>query len=373
MQIIENKQLRPNIKHPAIVSQLKSDIVQGVFLPGAKLPTRTEMEERFGVSNMTMQLVMDHLRRDGFVNTNGRNGTTVAEFPPHLYHYGLVFYGKPRHGTLPWTRFWDALHQESQVLSDSGPRKIMTYMGISGHVDDPDRIRLLADIRAQRLAGVLFVQLFDSICEPIIAQAPALPCVSVAATSQLNVPLIKMGSGFMTKALDALQQRGRKRIAFITGPRINLMDGLDQMLAQRGMRSEPFWEMEFHLDLPGPAKSWMELLMRFPQAQRPDGLVITDDNLVEAATMGIASAGVRVPEQLDVVALCNFPWVTPSIVPARRLGYDARRVLAFAISCIDQKRQGLTPPSCTLIPLQFEHEVSKAVNENMNPNIASLT
>ena len=57
-------------------------------------------------------------------------------------------------------------------------------------------------------------------------------------------------------------------------------------------------------------------MLHGPAHDRPDALVITDDNLVPAATAGVLAAGRRVPADLEVVAHANFPHVTPSAVPA---------------------------------------------------------
>ena len=71
-----------------------------------------------------------------------------------------------------------------------------------------------------------------------------------------------------------------------------------------------------------------------------DALIVMDDNLVEHASAGILAAGVRVPEQLDVVAHCNFPWPAPSVLPVARLGYRAAEVLDRCVDWINARREG---------------------------------
>ena len=58
------------------------------------------------------------------------------------------------------------------------------------------------------------------------------------------------------------------------------------------------------------------------QPERPDGLIVTDDNLLTSASEGLLAAGVRVPEEVSVVALTNFPNLVPSAVPVTRIGFD---------------------------------------------------
>ena len=369
MQTADSKIFRTPVKHQKIVGMLKSEIVNGTFPPGSRMPTRDDLKERFSVSRITVQLAMDRLRREGFVITNGRNGTTVAEQPPHLFHYGIVYPGRPTRRGSPWLRYWEAIDQEVKALTLSGPRRFTSYYNFNGHIDEPDYVRLKADLHGQRLVGVFFIQLFNQYMDMVMDEAPNMPYVALAGKPHREMPIIVSESGFLTKALDHLKSRGRKRIAFVTGPRTVLMQGVDQMLAERDMSTESYWQLQFHLEMTQPARQVLELLMRAGNDNRPDGIIITDDNIVEQATMGLAASGVRIPEQLDVVAHCNFPWPTPSYVPSRRLGFDARRIIATAIARLDEQRQGQTTVPVSMIPLQFEDELSaQLVGEESYPS-----
>ncbi|HUU68288.1 MAG TPA: hypothetical protein VM186_02090 [Planctomycetota bacterium] len=84
--------------------------------------------------------------------------------------------------------------------------------------------------------------------------------------------------------------------------------------------------------------------------ERPDGLIISDDNPVEPATAGLVDAGVRVPKDLTVVAHANSPWPTASYVKAKRLGFDCLRLIQIAVDSIDAQRCGLPCPQFTSVP-----------------------
>ena len=114
------------------------------------------------------------------------------------------------------------------------------------------------------------------------------------------------------------------------------------------------------LSEPESARNCVHLLMHPGQAERPDALLISNDNLVEHASAGVIAAGVHVPDDLDVVAHCNFPWPAPSVLPVRRLGYDARALLKACIDSIDEQRQGRVPATA-VIPARFENELEQAV------------
>jgi DNA-binding LacI/PurR family transcriptional regulator len=102
--------------------------------------------------------------------------------------------------------------------------------------------------------------------------------------------------------------------------------------------------------------------MRLPAGERPDGLIVADDNLVEHASAGIVDAMVRVPDDLEMVAHCNFPWPTPSVVKARRLGYDAREVVDACIRLLDRQREhrGQRMSQTQPIPARFEDELARS-------------
>jgi len=102
-------------------------------------------------------------------------------------------------------------------------------------------------------------------------------------------------------------------------------------------------------------------MMRDGQVDRPDALLVTDDNLVEYATAGLVDAGVRVPTDMDVVVHCNFPWPTPSLVPVRRIGYDAAQMLRACLDIADVQRHGAPVPSPRTIPPLFEDELAGPV------------
>ena len=90
---------RPAQKRREVLAALREGIVSGELPPGARLPTRRTLEQRFGVSCATVQQVLNELRRLGFIDTCGRRGTFVAEAPPHLSQFAIAFAPRmTRHG-----------------------------------------------------------------------------------------------------------------------------------------------------------------------------------------------------------------------------------------------------------------------------------
>lgn len=128
-------------------------------------------------------------------------------------------------------------------------------------------------------------------------------------------------------------------------------------LKKHELETRPYWLQLAQLDGPLAASGAVQLLMHSRAAEAFDALLITDENLVEHATSGLLATGVRVPQDVEIVAHCNFPLLAPAALPAQRLGYDAREVMATCIDLIDRARAGQKTPALTPIAARFEDEI----------------
>ena len=105
---------RPPVKREKIVDALHRRIVTNKLRPGTRLPTRRELASRFNVSLVTAQSALEHLASEGFVESRGAAGSFVAERPPHLHTYAVVFPFGPK---APGFRlFWSTLSHVTQRL-----------------------------------------------------------------------------------------------------------------------------------------------------------------------------------------------------------------------------------------------------------------
>jgi DNA-binding LacI/PurR family transcriptional regulator len=357
---------RPPVKQRMILADLRREIAGGVFQPGNQLPTRAELEQRFQVSSTTLQRALDRLGQDGFVEAQGARGTFVSNHPPHLCNYGLVIPHRPSNAPGKFRHFWTVLANEAVRVETSNPSIRFPIFYVNNATDDVEAYQqLLRHITAHRLAGLIFITPPDLLQGTPIMDFPGLARVSVrmAMASELpaDMPISVVWldrASFVDKALDSLAARGRKRVAVISSA---LWFGkneayLTSALVARFGSAPMCWRIGLDLDSPQYANNAVQLLMRGSPSERPDALVIADDNFVEYATAGLVASGVTSTEAIDVVAHCNFPWPTPSVVPAMRLGYDARHVLQACIDQIDSQRRGEAVPAETIIPAVFEGE-----------------
>lgn len=138
------------------------------------------------------------------------------------------------------------------------------------------------------------------------------------------------GAGMATEHLIAA---GRRRIAFIGGRRevgtgAERLDGYE--IAMRGAGLEPrSVNAGFRTDAARSAAA--ELL---GSADPPDGLVVANNLMTLGALHALHAAGVRVPDQVALVAIDDPPWapfVAPALTtlaqPVRRMAADAMELL----------------------------------------------
>jgi DNA-binding LacI/PurR family transcriptional regulator len=234
--------------------------------------------------------------------------------------------------------------------------------GVEAYLDNEPYQQLLADVHNHRLAGIIFLHppfkyvntpLMD---EPGVARAAFMPTAEYANVQAVGV----RHEALIERALDYLLSRGRRRVAVLSQPTVpgGSTEWLEQMVARRGMFMEPYWLQFAMTGIESMVRNTVHLLMNGNQKVRPDGLIIGDDNFVEAASAGLVRAGVRVPEDVEVVAHCNFPWPTSSVLPVKRLGFSARQVLRECINSIDAQRRGEGIKPAVIIPAIFEEEVT---------------
>jgi DNA-binding LacI/PurR family transcriptional regulator len=344
---------RKTDRQDAVAHALRERIVRGELSPGSRLPNRVEIEQNFAASSITVQKALECLKEEGFVVASRRSGTFVAEQPPHLADFALVFLRAP--GDPAWSAFWQALRAAAREIEARGERRLPVYFGVDGHEDSEDYQRLVRAVCHRRLAGMIFTSPPDYLKNTPLMTAPNLPRVAIMSGACAGLPIVSLDADSLCeKALDCLAARGCRRIAVLkTG---GLHYRFEAAIAARGMETRPYWIQDASLYEPQTARGVVHLLMNPSQRERPDGLFIANDNLLQAAALGLNDAGVRVPHDLKVVAHGNFPLTTASPLAALRMGFDVRRILDACLNVLDRQRTGKRVPARTMVPAWCEEE-----------------
>ena len=331
----------------AIYCDLHAGILAGRSGPGARLHTCRELAAQYAVSPMTAQRVLDRLVAQGFAVARGTHGTFVADHPPHLYRYGIVFPSDPTGGDSGWwPPGWDAMDQEAARVHEVDPRReVVRYYNITGHSDVEDYQRLLTDLKNGRLAGLMFAApANEALRETPLFEDPQLPRVVMqdAGVAGLSIGFSFDSWKFLHSALDWFASRRRRRVAVVHLPNSAILDErrATEAIERHGMRTKPYWLLPINHHTPFTAAPIIRLLMSSSRRQRPDALYLANPFLVESATEGLAQSGVQIPDELDVVAAANFPYVSQVHVPVRWLGSDIRDLICQGVEVIDRCRRG---------------------------------
>jgi hypothetical protein len=345
---------------------MRAKIVKGEWPPSQRIPTLRHLLSHFDVSVATMQRAVDQLVADGFVETRGRLGTFVADHPPHLCHYAMVFHGTPDDPPT-WGGFPRALSSTAGEIERSSVRKFPQFYGIQGHADTEDYQQLRRIVQRQRLAGLIFTTNPDYLTGDPLLEAPGIPrVVLMSAERGSKIPIVETdAAAFFTRAVDYLADRGRQRIAVLfqagdirVGAHRELEDIFLAALQKRGLMEQPYWRQYVNVVDPTAVCRAVHLLLHAEKPQPPDALIVADDTMLDAAVNGLFAAGVRVPQDVEVIVHANFP-VVPAALPVKRLGFDSRSILNACIRSIDAQRRGETVAPVTTLPAVFSWELPR--------------
>ncbi len=345
----------------AIVEELRREIIGGCYQPGAQFPTRAELETRYGASSVTIQRAIDCLKREDFLEVNGRQGTFVAEHLPHVFQFAMVF-TQPPVASLNSRFYTQLVGAASQYCgTEDDPRRITIYYNVDHDHENREYKDILKAAQAHRFAGLIAPEIptTTKLFFSDLGACADLPKVAFANHEDLGHGWGGVGfRGFADRALDWLRDIGCKRVAVI-GP--SSLRNLPEQLARRGIETRPYWLHQLALDSAVTAVELAHLVFHEQQDERPDGLFIMDDNLTDHVLRGVLAAGVRVPEDIRIVSHCNFP-SDPSPVPVQRIGYPADEAIAAALRQLESQRVG-NPPNTQWVPGRFEDELPNGDGE----------
>jgi DNA-binding LacI/PurR family transcriptional regulator len=351
----------PTEKHGALTARIRKDIIGGRFQPGKRLPGRTRLAARFGVSSVTLQRAIDTLAEEGLLTGIPRQGTVVADHPPHLHHYGLLYPWKPT-PKKPWPRNWRAMDAAARELLDQRPNRLVNFYDSDIQQSLASHQALLDEVAAHRLAGLIRPATpVAHLADLMASGGGAFPIVVYGSTTLPGVATIRHKTDAAPRMLDYLAVRGRRRVGQLA-PGAWFEDSSYEArflhpLPERGMRCDPRWIQVILPHVPQGARHVAELLAGAPDG--PDAIIVHDDNIVQEAIDGIRAAGKRIPEDIELVVWGNFPWPERYSAPVKRFGVDMLQLVGQAKNYIDACRSGDSPEPVIEVDVIAEDEVKQ--------------
>lgn len=370
---------RRAVKAEEVAQHIRGLIVRGEWEPGFRLPSWNELGSQYDVARSTLTEAMRQLKGSGFVYSQSTRGTFVSSRPPHLSRYALAFRGEP--GTPGWNRFWWSLSNEAAERYRDGDVSLASFFGVAGTDRSSGHERLLRHVATDRLAGVIFVGHPPEISDQLLNH-PWLAKVVIGAEhgGRDDIPRVYPDrQSFVKRSLEHLAERGCRRLAVVTNG-LPEFERYDALAPDYGLTLPSHFRVGALMNDPASAKHVVQLLLDRPSNDRPDALIVTDDNLVESALSGVMAAGLRMPDPLRVVTHCNWPLESAGSMPVARLGFDTRDVLRLAIERVDALRHGRAQEADSSlhattgkagdvpVPAVFEHEVAPRLAIPMSPS-----
>lgn len=331
-----------------IASLMRSKIINGEWQPGSRLPARTCLIKELSSCANTVQEAVSCLVDEGFIETGARKkGTYVVENPPHLSRYRLIF----PFGPDAWGQFWRAIEAAAQQRTTQSC-EFSCFYGLSGHRDIAEYQQVVNEVKTKGIAGLIFVSSATELTGTPLLTTPGLPRVAIAGSNELpGMPKVCIDRrSFVTMAMEHLAAQNKRKVAILCGSGAGeMLDIFHDVVKQYGLVSHNYWEQFASLKNPLAARNLMELMLHPTQPDRPDAIIIADDNLIQGATAGIAATGINVPQELAVVAMTNFPNVLEAAVPVVRIGFDVPGILDTLTTRLRELKQGTTPREITTV------------------------
>ena len=157
---MKTQKIIPNAtRRDYVLNALRTEIIHGKLPLGSRL-TPPLLAKRLGVSVGTVQLAVNHLAREEFVEIVPRKGTFVVNQFPYSRNYGMVFWNDP---TSPdaWSKYYAALTNEALALQRRRDAHQRFHQRGRKRVDLPELLQV-ALLREQDLLDG-FLDLFNGL------------------------------------------------------------------------------------------------------------------------------------------------------------------------------------------------------------------
>ncbi|MHC4884536.1 MAG: winged helix-turn-helix domain-containing protein [Planctomycetota bacterium] len=327
----------------AVIHELRGWILDGTYGAGDRFPNRQELLSRTGASLVTVQRAMKALAQEGFLQARGRAGTYVSDHPPHRCRIGIVF----SVDTHPLTsRFYTAIERAAAEASHAPD---VTYALFTPNRSDApeERNRLEEELTRGMLAGLIFVgppsdHWLDS---PILTlrDLPRTMWVSPGVRRPGITAITLDPAPILEHALTLAKRSACSRLGVLAGGnRGGLLTQLKTACRGR-LEVRDAWVQVMDCCRGEQVKGVTELLFAGDRKERPDLLLLLDDNLVEPVLEGLAVAGLKPGRDVTLIAQGNFPDLPAPGTPITWLGYDMAEGLAVAHGMITKMHGGGRP------------------------------
>lgn len=275
---------------------------------GFRLPPEKELANELKVSIPTLRKTLGVLEEEQLIEQGEGRGWKVTPNAkdPRIAILNDLDLTVPRTPSM-----YLAQIQTAKRLLEAEGRPVAIYLGdeVSGS-EPPAQLscrQFLRDLEEGRFSGVLATWAYPQKEWTDRLKAKGIPLVGFG---QLHETMVSYDiDAVITSAIELLQSRGRRRIAFLGGVSQWNLGGYDQrrmdriraLLQKAGLEVEEKWiRQDWHPSLPAAAWSSFREIWTGTN-QRPDAVIVAAPRLWAGTKEALDSLQLTFPDQLDVV------------------------------------------------------------------------
>lgn len=341
--------------------------VQKHFKPGDCLPTIRELAVKMQVSTATLRAAQSLLCKEGFLEPRHGSGVYVNDRAAHRL-VAVVSELNILHHRV--SGFYRDLVSELRHFFQAHQVRTRLYVGEiepGMQVQETTCPEFVTDVAARRFDGIVPVAM-----EP----HPSW----MKWVQRYDVPVVGLGQGFayhVRYATDAvfsvglriLREQGCQRVAVLWWGAPEHQH-VRQMVAAAGLETRDNW-LRNDLHPSSQGAGWDEFREIWSaRAEKPDGLLVTDDVLFEGAVDGILASGIRVPEQMRIVLQSHLNSRRRYPFPVTVLADDPAAMARVAGTMLLQLMNG-APVTERVVTLEHQIVLMPAWGRDWNPPASS--
>ena len=317
---------RPKLLHQHVRDRLREELF--LFTEGNLVESENQLAKRYRVSVLTIREALRSLAQEGVIERRQGKGTFVTN-PLGRRHIAVLQEMDFGHARSAY--FFRHVAQELRRYFQAQGIRSRLYAGF--HPPDQDYIEptcaeFLEDLSRGKILGVAAVA---SPAHPRWLnelREKAIPVVGSVGEYEFGVGFD--ATALIRQSIRHLLEHGRRKMAFLGSPCPSFQSAGAQVLTpivstlmrEHAVPISGEW-MRLDINPMQGGAGWEQFRELWTaRAEKPDGLVITDDILSLDVTMAILEMGIRIPDQLMVVTHANKGSGTRYPFPVTRVEVD---------------------------------------------------
>lgn len=296
-------------KYLMVADTLRSDISNGLEV-GDRLASEEAMAKRFNISYLTIRQAVKVLIDEGWVERRHGSGTFVTDRKVRC-PVALLCELNPEN---PSSRFvFTILKRLRELVQKAGGRSLVYFGDVpSGRESSTEGYeQFLDDLETGRLRGVLSISARREHAGWVKrAKELGLPVVGITGCKDFSWRVLTDHMRMLKEGIEFLIRNERRRVACIgwdePGAKgMTTREVCEKTLTKHGIKIRNSW-LKFDLEpgVPGLTSDYMSKLWS-GTGEKPDGLLICDDNFFGDAYLALAMQQVSVPDDCLVVTHAN--------------------------------------------------------------------